>query len=393
MSNRIRPGGQRIVIIGGGIHGLGLAFHLARLGFRKVRVVDAGYFQGGASGRNGTLVRGGFASAEWTRLFAYSNLRWIEMSRTLRENVMYTRRNYLIVAQSEKTARMLEPAVALHREHGLRSEMIDAAALKKLAPCMDTSSVRCAVQLHDGGVAPHHAVMKGILKAALREGVRIEYQKPVTAIECDGRRITAVVAGGETIPCDLAVLAAGSYSPAVARLGGLDLPGFAQRIEAIVLEPVRPILRPAIALPDRLLYLHQTARGEIMGGTEVPERPVATLATDLPVMSATARIYAEMFPAFAKLRILRHWAGMLHATPDWGPLLGPHPDADNLWVTAGWSYGIAGAAGATELMAQSIAAGEAHEIMRPFAVDRFRRGKPVAEGAIVLTPVAEGAHA
>jgi sarcosine oxidase subunit beta len=393
MSNRARPGRQRIVIIGGGIHGLGTAFHLARLGFTNVRVLDAGYFQGGASGRNGTLVRGGFASLEWTRLFAYSNVRWLEMSRTLGENVMYTRRNYLIVAQSEKTARMLEPAIAIHREHGLSSDLIDAVALKKLAPCMDVSTAQCAVQLHDGGVAPHHAAMKGILKAAQRAGVRIEYQRPVTAIERDGRRIRAIVAGSETIPCDLAVLASGAQSPAVGRLAGLEVPGFPQRIEAIALEPVRPILRPAIACPDRLLYLHQTARGEIVGGTEVPERPQATLTTDLPVMAATAKVYAEMFPAFAKLRILRHWAGMLHATPDWGPLLGPHPDAGNLWVTAGWSYGIAGAAGATELLALSIAAGEPHEIIRPFAVDRFRRGRPVAEGAIVLAPVAEGAHA
>ena len=93
-----------------------------------------------------------------------------------------------------------------------------------------------------------------------------------------------------------------------------------------------------------------------------------------------------MFPAFARLRILRHWAGMLLATPDWGPLLGPHPDLEGVWVTTGWSYGIAGAAGATELMADSIARDEPHELIRPFAVDRFRRGKPVAEGAIVLAP-------
>lgn len=394
MSNRVRPGQQRIVIIGGGIHGLGTAFHLARLGFRKIRVVDAGYFQGGASGRNGTLVRGGFASLEWTRLFAFSNLRWIALSKLLGENVMYTRRSYLIVAQKEATARLIEGAVPLHREFGLRSDLIDAAALKTIAPCMDVGSVLCAVQLHDGGVAPHHAAMKGLLEAARRMGVVVEYGKAVTAIERGDRKITAVIAGAERIPCDLAVIAAGAQSTAVAKLASLELAGFPQRIEAIALEPVRPILRPAIALPDRLCYLHQTARGEIVGGVEVAERPQCSLATDLPVMAATAKVYAEMFPAFARLRILRHWAGMLHATPDWGPLLGPHPDLDGVWITAGWSYGIAGAAGATELMADAIAAGEAGELIKPFAVDRFRRGEPVAEGAIVLAPpAADPAHA
>jgi len=384
MSGRDKGLGRRIVVIGGGVHGLGTAFHLARLGFRQVRVLDAGYFQGGASGRNGTLVRGGFASLEWTRLFAYSNHRWLALSKTLGENVMYTRRSYLIVAQSEKTQRLIEAAVPTHRDFGLRSEVIDPAALKRLAPCMDTASVRSAVQLHDGGVAPHHAVMKGYLAATRRLGVTVEYGKAVTAIEQDGRRVTAVVAGGERLAADLVVLAAGAQSVAVAGLAGLELAAFPQRIEALALEPVRPILRPAIALPDRLCYLHQTARGEIVGGAEVAERPQDTLAADLPVMAATARIYAEMFPAFARLRILRHWAGMLLATPDWGPLLGPHPDLEGVWVTTGWSYGIAGAAGTTELMAQSIADGEMHELIAPFALDRFRRGKPVAEGAIVL---------
>lgn len=378
---------RRIVVIGGGIHGLGTAFHLARLGFTHVRVLDAGYFQGGASGRNGTLVRGGFASLEWTRLFAYSNRRWIELSRLLGENVMYTRRNYLIVAQTEKTQKLIEPAVPMHRDQGLQSEIIDTKELKRLVPCMDVQSVRSAVNLRDGGTAPHHAAMKGFLKAALRAGVTIEYGKAITAIERNGARVTGVVAGAERIPADIVLLAAGAQSAAVAKLAHVAIDAFPQRIEAMALEPVRPILRPAIALPDRLCYLHQTARGEIVGGSEVPERPQDTLATDLPVMALTAKIYAEMFPAFSQLRILRHWAGMLLATPDWGPLLGPHPDLEGLWVTTGWSYGIAGAAGATDLMAQSIAAGQAHEIIAPFAVDRFRRGKPIAEGAIVLAPV------
>jgi sarcosine oxidase subunit beta len=377
---------RRVVVIGGGIHGLGTAFHLAWLGFRNVRVLDAGYFQGGASGRNGTLVRGGFGSYEWTRLFAHSNRRWIELSKLLGENVMYTRRCYLIIAQTEATQKLIEPAVPMHRELGLRSEIIDSRELKRLVPCLDTQSVRSAVNLRDGGVAPHHATMKGFLKAARRLGVVVEYGKAVTAIERTDTRVTGVVTGTERLPADIVLLAAGAQSSSVAGLANVTIDAFPMRIEAIALEPVRPILRPAVALPDRLCYLHQTARGEIVGGAEVPERPQDTLATDLPVMALTARIYAEMFPAFSQLRILRHWAGMLLATPDWGPLLGPHPDLEGLWVTTGWSYGIAGAAGTTELMALSIAAGEPHELIRPFAVDRFRRGKPVAEGAIVLAP-------
>lgn len=375
------------VVIGGGIHGLGVAFNLASMGMRHVRVLDAGYFQGGASGRNGTLVRGGFASLEWTRLFAFSNRRWIELSRLLGENVMYSRRGYLIIAQKPETAALIEPIPPMHREHGLKSELLMPHQLKTIVPALDTASVACAVNLGDGGIAPHHAAMKGYLAACRRLGVRVDYGMPVTAIETANGQVSAVVADGERIACDLAVIAAGAYSVDVARLAGVQMPGFAQRIEAMALEPVRPVLHQAIALPDRLCYLHQTARGEIVGGVEVDERPQVTLTTDLPVMAATAKVYAEMFPSFAHLRILRHWAGMLHATPDWGPLLGAHPELGNLFVSAGWSYGIAGAPGATELLARLIMTGAVPDEIRPFALDRFARGKPVAEGAIVLAPV------
>lgn len=375
------------VVIGGGIHGLGTAFNLARMGLRHVRVLDAGYFQGGASGRNGTLVRGGFSSREWTRLFAYSNRRWIELSGLLGENVMFSRRGYVIVAQKPETAALLEPLPELHREYGLRSELLTPARLKSVMPALSTATVRSAVSLGDGGVAPHHAAMKGYLKACQRLGVRIDYGTPATAIETTGGRVTAVATASERIACDLAVIAAGAYSVDVGRLAGVTIPGFAQRIEAMALEPVRPVLHQAVALPDRLCYLHQTTRGEIVGGVEVDERPQVTLANDLPVLSATARVYAEMFPAFARLRILRHWAGMLHATPDWGPLLGAHPRLANLFLSAGWSYGIAGAPGATELLARLITTGTVPDEIKPFAVDRFEHGKPVAEGAIVLAPV------
>jgi sarcosine oxidase, subunit beta len=82
------PSSADIVIVGGGIQGLALAYNLSELGVGRIVVVDAGYFQGGASGRNGTLIRGGFMSDAWTALFALANRRWIELSRRLKRNVM-----------------------------------------------------------------------------------------------------------------------------------------------------------------------------------------------------------------------------------------------------------------------------------------------------------------
>lgn len=376
-----------VVIIGGGIQGLAIAFNLAQRGVRDVRVLDAGYFQSGASGRNGTLIRGGFGSQEWTGLFAHSNRLWAGLSATLGENVMFTPRGYLILAQKPETRARFDDMIEVHRRNGLDSRLLSPREVKELEPAIDETVILGAIHLAGGGAAPHHAAMKGYLAASRRLGVTVEYQHPVRAIERHGRRISTVVTPGERIACETVVIAGGAYSPAIGELAGADIPGFPVRIEAMALEPVRPVIRSAVALPDRLCYMHQTARGEIVGGAEVAEKPQVTLQTDLCALAATAAAYAEVFPALGALRILRHWAGMLHATPDWGPLLGPHPDIDNLWLSAGWSYGFAGAPAAGDLLAEAIVSGDIDPRMAPFAVDRFRRNQPVAEGAIVLAPM------
>jgi sarcosine oxidase subunit beta len=141
----LKPAKASVVIVGGGYHGLSLAFNLADRGVRDVVVLDAGYFQGGASGRNGALVRGGFSSVEWTRFFGHSLDLWIGLSRKLGHNVMFTRRGYAIVAETEKSAEMCERALAVHRRVGLRSVGLDRAGIGRVMPAIDAPRVKAAI--------------------------------------------------------------------------------------------------------------------------------------------------------------------------------------------------------------------------------------------------------
>jgi sarcosine oxidase subunit beta len=378
------PRRARIVIVGGGIHGLSCAFNLTEYGVGDILILDAGYWQGGASGRNGSLIRDGFGTPEWTRFFRFSAEEWRGLSRKLGHNVMFSRRGYTMIAETEATAAMFTRAIEVHRECGVRSEILSEQRLKALLPAIDHRRVRSALHLFDGGVAPHHAGMKAYRAACAARGVDVRYRTAVTGFERNGARIAAVHVGDHRIEADAVVIAAGAHNPEVAAMAGVALAGYGMRIEAMALEPIRPLIRPALALIDRLCYLHQTARGEIVGGTEIPERPRMSLRTDLPVMTATAHVYMELFPRLAELRILRHWAGMLHITPDFGPLIGEHPALKDLWFSAGWSYGWAGGPGAGALLAKAIATGERDPRIIPFAIDRFDRGQPVNETAIVL---------
>jgi sarcosine oxidase subunit beta len=381
---RALPRRAAIAIIGGGIQGLSLAFNLAALGERDVIVLDAGYFQGGASGRNGTLIRGGFMSDAWTALFSLANRRWLELSKRLRHNVMFSRRGYLLLAQRPETAANFDLALATHARHGVASRRVSRRELGKIAPALDAARIEDAIYFEDGGTAPHHAAMHAYLQACLEADVRVEYQAPVIRIERTVAGASAVIGRDFEIEVSSVVLAAGGFTNAVARAADLELPGFPLRLEAMALEPVRPLIRPAMAFIDSLCYLSQTARGEIVGGAEVPESPRHSLQADLPAMAATARVYRDMLPCLSQLRILRHWAGTIHATPDFGPLIGAHPKCHNLWVTAGWSYGYASAPAVGELLARSILSNAIDPMLAPFAIDRFDRGAAVREGGIVL---------
>ncbi|MEX0807208.1 MAG: FAD-binding oxidoreductase [Dongiaceae bacterium] len=375
-----------IAIVGGGIQGLMLAFCLAERGQRGIVVVDAGYWQGGASGRNGTMVRAGFSSREWTGLFGYSHRLWLGLSKRLGHNVMFTRRGYVVIAESDRTAAIGEESLATHRAMDVASRPLTVDEFARLVPLFDRSCVKHAYVFDDGGMAPHHAVMKGLRAACIERGVDLRYQTKVTGIERSGDRVTGLRIGDVRIETDAVVIAAGGHSSEVAAMAGVELEGRAWRIEACATEPLRPVLGPALALLDRSVYVHQTGRGEIVGGCEVAGDMLgATLRSDMPVLAAYARHLVETMPVLASLRILRQWAGLLHASADFGPLLGPHPDCRGLWISAGWSYGIMGAPAAGDLLAKAIVTGEIDPRMAPFAVDRKRRGKLIAEGAIVVS--------
>jgi len=373
-----------VAIVGGGYHGLSLAFNLADRGVRDILVLDAGYFQGGASGRNGALVRGGFSSVEWTRFFGHSLNLWIGLSRKLGHNVMFTRRGYAIVAETDRSAAMVERALKVHAAEGLRSVGLDRAGVRRVLPAIDADRVKAAIHFANGGTAPHHAAMKAYLAACRERGVTVRYGTQVTAIERTGGRASAVWAAGQRIDADAVAVAAGAHNPDVARLAGVELDGAGMRIEAIAVAPMRRTIDPGIALIDRATYLHQTGRGEIVGGCEIAgEKPRMSLASDMPVMAHTARHLATMFPSLGAARVLRQWAGQVHVSSDFGPLLGQHPDLRDLWLSAGWLYGVAGAPASGDLLAKAIVTGVIDDRMAPFAVDRRRRNRPIVEESTV----------
>jgi len=381
-----------VVIVGGGVQGLALAFELARRGVRDVCVLDADYPGSGASGRNGEMIRSAFSSVEWATFFDISLRRWHALSDALDFNVLFTPAGYLVLASTEEQLERGRRAAARHRELGIPTRLVSEQEVRELAPALNPDLIRGGVFQPDAGFAHHDAVVWGYARAAARLGVELHPFTTVTAIDAAGGRVSGVQTSRGAISTRLVVVAAGGRSRDVAAMAGVDVPTATQRLEAIVTESLRPFLRPAMALVHQLGYGHQTTRGEFVGGTEQRAMPAAdNISCSLFSLRDACQKFVHAFPVLAGARVVRHWAGLIEMAADLAPVLGPVPEVEGLWLDCGWVYGFAGAPAAGLLMAEAIDTGTVPRAMAPFSLERLREGRLIAEDSLVVVPESEAA--
>jgi sarcosine oxidase subunit beta len=379
-----------VVIVGGGIQGLALAYELARRRVGRIAVLEARYPGAGASGRNGELIRSAFSSPEWMRLFDVSLRRWRHLSAELDFNLLFTPAGYLVLASTEAQLARLEADRHAHAVHGIDTELLGAAEVRELIPAIGAELVAGGLFQREGGFAHHDAAVWGYARAAQRLGVEIHADTVVTAIELARGRVTGVVADRGRIQAPIVVDAAGAAAHEVAAMAGVELPTQRYRLEMLVTESLRPFLRPAIAALQLLGYCHQTSRGEFVGGTEFATANRADDATvTLAGLRDMATKFVRLFPVLAGVRVIRHWAGLVDQTADYAPVLGQVPELEGFYLDCGWSYGFMGAPGAAELLAASIVDGKPHPVIAPFTVERLRSGKLIEEQSLVLPDPSE----
>jgi sarcosine oxidase subunit beta len=211
--------------------------------------------------------------------------------------------------------------------------------------------------------------------------VDIIQQCEVIGIESDDGGIRAVITNRGRISGDRFALCVAGHSGQLAAKAGLRLPIRSLALQAMVSEPVRPVLDTVVASAVIHCYVSQSDRGElVIGGGADPFASYAQRGSLDTVTDNTAATL-ELFPSFGRLRVMRQWAGICDIAPDASPIVGPTP-IDNLYVSTGWGTGGYKAIPAGgDTLAHTIATGRTHELLRPFQLDRFETGRLVDEGA------------
>lgn len=378
--------GYQCVIVGGGCHGLSLAYNLARRGMREIAVFEKAYLGSGASGRNTALIRSAFGTPEWIRLHQESIRLWERLSDELDYNVMFTQRGYLVLAYTDEKAEVCRRSVPVQNALGVQSGLLDPSEVRRLVPCLNVAGLRTAIYQPTGGIARHDAVVWGYARAAARLGVEIQPYTEVTGIRVQDGVVSRVLTSRGHVETALVVNAAGGHSADIARLAGVEIPVTTYPVEAFVTEPLGPLIEPAINSIHNMTYFSQTSRGEIVGGSDEPGTPPGyRITSTLDFLELAARRLVALVPRLARASFLRQWGGLVDITPDLGPLLGEVDEVKGFVLDCGWGgYGFMGTPAGAKLLADALIDGVRPPLLEPFAPRRFKEGRLLEEKSLIV---------
>jgi sarcosine oxidase subunit beta len=375
-----------IVVIGGGIMGLSVAYHLATLApAQSITVLEASYLCSGASGRNGGGVRAQWANELSVRLMQESLREFRAFAQKHRINTWLRQGGYLFLARSEEKAHELTRSVGIQRHAGLDTELLGPAEVSRLVPEVSSEGVYLgSYNAKDAVVFPWPFVW-GYAEGARALGVEIETFTRVLGIDVTNGAVSAVHSDRGTIRTKRVVVACGALSPGVARLAGVELPTHPHRHEICSSEPLKPFLTPLVADLTDGLYFSQSTRGEIVGGISDPSPPPGPAQnSSVAFLARYARALVARCPRLGKVRVLRQWAGLYDISPDQGPILGAPDKPDGLYLISGcMGHGFMMAPVVGKRLAAFIAHGTSSSELATWRLARFEEGRPLAPDMII----------
>lgn len=369
------------IIIGGGIHGASLAFHLAQRGV-KTTILERNFLAAGATGRSSGLVRMHYDLELESRLAWVSFQYFRNWGEVVGGDCGFTRTGFIHIA-SPGYQESLEANVAMHQNIGIPSLLITAEDVKRLAPWFNTTDFEVAAYEPESGYADPSASTRTLINTARQKGAQLVQDCEVTQILIQGERVSGVMTTKGEFSAPIVINAAGAWAASVARMAGLEIPVDTWQHDTMFIKRPPEIgpSHPAVIDDANLMYFRPESGGLTLVGLEdhnpIGESPDGQTDHSKPgfVERAIERICLRI-PAMENARLQSSHGGYDGITPDQCAILGP-AGPEGFYLVCGFSgtgFKISPAVGAC--MAEWILDGKPATVdVTPFSLQRFEQGE------------------
>ncbi len=374
-----------VIIIGGGGHGLATAYYLAKLhGISNIAVLEKGWLGGGNTGRNTTIVRSNYLLDANAQFYEHSMKLWEGLSQELNYNVMFSQRGVLNLAHSDAEMDAFAIRGNAMRFNGIDAQLLLPDQIRRMVPHLDCSKqtrypIFGGLLQPRGGTARHDAVAWGYARAADACGVDIIQNCEVTGISVKNNRVVGVATTQGVIRADKVGLAVAGNSGRVAGMAGLKLPIESHVLQAMVTEPLKPIIDTVVTSGASHVYINQTDKGEVLFGGDLDFYNSYAQRGNFPRIEYVVQSVLTLFPCLSRVRLMRTWGGVMDMSMDGSPIIGKSP-IDHLYLNTGWCYGgFKATPGSGWCFAHTIANDKSHQFNEAFTLERFREGRVLDE--------------
>ena len=361
------------------------AYFLAKKhGIRRVALLERGHIGQGNSGRNTQVTRSNYFYPVSSSFFDHSLKLYEGLARELNFNVMWRQGGQINLAHSFHELEIIRRWANAIRMNGVDAEILSEAEIRKLVPILNRRPrfpILGGLIQRRAGISRHDAVVWGFARAASAHGVDIVQGCEVMGFRQSRGRVVGVETSLGVIQCDRVVMSVSNHCSVLASLAGFTLPITTTTLQAMVTEPIKPILDPCVISGQIQAYVSQSDRGEIVIGGSADVYNSYRQRGSLAITRSVLASVLELFPSFSRLKLMRQWAGAVDITPDTSPIMGLTP-VRHLYISCGWGTGGYKAIPAGgDTMAQTILEDKAHPLIHAFGLQRFEQGALVDEGA------------
>ena len=380
-----------VIIIGGGGHGLATAYYLAKEhNITNVAVVEKGWIGGGNVGRNTTIIRSNYMLPPNSYFYEKSMQLWEGLEQDFNFNAMVSQRGVINLFHSDPQRDAFARRGNAMRLAGIDAELLGPDEVRDYCPILDFDNARFPIQgglmQKRGGTVRHDAVAWGYARGADSRGVDILQNCEVTNILTDGGRASGVETTRGRITADKVAICVAGHTSQVAGMAGIKLPVESHVLQAFVSEGIKPLIDTVITFGAGHFYISQSDKGGLVYGGDLDGYNSYAQRGNLPMMEHVMAGGMAIMPAIGRVRLLRHWGGVMDMSFDGSPFI-CKTGIDKLYLNGGWCYGGFKATPASGwCYAHTIAKDEPHKLNEAFTIDRFEKGRMIDEKGVGPNP-------